>query len=63
VLFGLGAQLAAADALVFVYAWHVSWRVNTTVLQVWLGAAVVEVIGVVLVVTRYLFPRRDTAGG
>lgn len=29
------------------------------VIQVWLAATLLELVGVVLVVTRYLFPRRD----
>jgi hypothetical protein len=29
------------------------------VIEVWLAATLVELVGVVLVVTRYLFPRRD----
>lgn len=61
VLIGLGVQLAIADTLVFLYAGiGVHWNVHTSVLQVWLAATVVEVLGVVLVVTRNLFPRRDS---
>jgi hypothetical protein len=57
VLIVLGAQLAAADVLVYLYAWKgVDWNVRTSVLQAWLAATVIEVVGVVLVVTRSLFP-------
>lgn len=57
-------QLAAADVGFFLYAhWGVNWVIDTTIMHVWLGATVVEVIGIVLVVTRYLFPRRDQAAG
>jgi hypothetical protein len=53
-------QLAAADVGFFLYAqWGVDWEIDTSIMHVWLGATVVEVIGIVLVVTRYLFPRRD----
>jgi hypothetical protein len=53
-------QLAVADAVFITYAWAgQGWDVTAGVMQVWLGATVVQVIGVVLVVVRYLFPRRD----
>ncbi len=58
------AQLAVADLGFFLYAWlGVGWRIETSIMHVWLGATVVEVIAIVLVVTRYLFPRRDLAIG
>lgn len=53
-------QLLLADAGFFLYAWWgVRWKIVPSIMHVWLGATVVEVIGVVVVVTRYLFPRRD----
>lgn len=60
------AQLVVADAAFFLYAaLGVDWNVPPSVMHVWLAATVVEVIGVVYVVTRYLFPNRDAqaAGG
>lgn len=58
------AQLIAADTGFFLYAqWGKNWDVDSSIMHVWLGATVVEVIGIVLVVTRYLFPRRDEVGG
>ena len=60
-LIALGIQLLIADAVFVAYAWAgVDWAVASSVMDVWLGAVVVQVIGVILVVTRYLFPRRDT---
>lgn len=54
------AQLAAADAGFFLYAeLGRDWDIEASIMHVWLGATVVEVVGIVLVVTRYLFPRRD----
>lgn len=38
-------------------------RSGRAVVQVWLVATLVELIGVVLVITRYLFPRRDGSVG
>lgn len=56
----LAAQLALADAVFVVYAWAGErWALQPEVINVWLGATVVQLVGVVLVVTRYLFPRRD----
>ncbi len=53
-------QLVIADIGFFLYAtFGVNWKVDTSVIQAWLAATVFEVIGIALVVTRYLFPRRD----
>ncbi len=53
-------QLGVADLLFFLYAvFGLRWAIQTSVMQTWLAATVVEVIGIALVVTRYLFPRRD----
>jgi hypothetical protein len=62
-LWMLAGQIAAANTGFFLYAsLGVHWHVQATVMEVWLSAAVVEVIGVVLVITRSLFPRRDFPG-
>ena len=59
----LAAQLAIADAVFVAYAWAGKhWNLPPDVIQVWLAATLVEVVGVVTVVTRYLFPRRDRGG-
>jgi hypothetical protein len=56
----MGAQLVVANAVFIAYAWAgVHWNIEAAVINVWLAATLIEVIGVVLVVTRYLFPRRD----
>jgi hypothetical protein len=54
------AQLFVADAVFVAYAWAGrNWILEAGVIQVWLGATFVELVGIVLVITRYLFPRRD----
>lgn len=54
------AQLVVADAVFVAYSWEGKhWRLEASVIQVWLVATLVELIGVALVITRYLFPRRD----
>lgn len=56
----LGVQMALADTVFVAYAWAGEhWTLSPEVINVWLGATVVQLIGIVLVVTRYLFPRRD----
>jgi hypothetical protein len=53
------AQLGIADLGFFLYAWMgVAWNVTPRVIEFWLSATVIEIVGIVLVVTRYLFPRR-----
>jgi hypothetical protein len=53
-------QLFIADAVFVAYAWAgMHWRLEAGVVQVWLVATLVELIGVALVITQYLFPRRD----
>jgi hypothetical protein len=60
----VAAQLFVADVVFVVYAWAGEhWRLDAGVVQVWLVATLVELIGVALVITRYLFPRRDRALG
>lgn len=60
----VAAQLIVADAVFVTYAWagrH--WHLEASVIQIWLGATLIELIGVALVITRYLFPRRDRTPG
>jgi hypothetical protein len=53
-------QLMIANGVFVVYAWvGRDWDLSPAVINIWLGATLAEVVGIVLVVTRYLFPRRD----
>ena len=55
----LGLQIVVVDFILSMYAWKgVHFKVDPVVIDVWLGATVIEVIGVVLVITQHLFPRR-----
>lgn len=38
------------------------WQVPTAAIQAWLAATVVQVIGIVLVITRSLFPHVSETG-
>jgi hypothetical protein len=52
-------QLAAATAVFVAYSWRGQrWDVPPDVVKTWLTATVVQVFGVVAVVTRHLFPNR-----
>jgi hypothetical protein len=56
----LGAQFLVADAVFVAFAWvGQKWAVPTGVIEVWLAATVVQVVGVIAIVTRHLFPGRD----
>lgn len=61
---GLLAVLAVELVVVNVIFWFYAekgrnWNIPDGVIQIWLGATVVQIVGVVTVVTRYLFPNRD----
>jgi hypothetical protein len=60
ILWLLGAQFVIADAVFVTFAWAgKSWDLPPGVIEVWLAATVVQVVGVVAIVTRHLFPNRD----
>ncbi len=53
-------QLVAANTLMFLYAGlGRDWDVPPEVIITWLSASVVEVVGIALVVTRYLEAREE----
>src|ERR1700744_5125737 len=55
----LGVQLLVADAVFVVFAWAGwDWQLKSGVIEVWLAATVVQVVSVMAIVTRHLFPRR-----
>ncbi len=49
-------QVAVADGVFIKYAQANQWNLDVTAIHAWLAATVIEVISVVLVITRYLFP-------
>jgi hypothetical protein len=60
ILWLLGAQFLVADSVFVAVAWAGwSWALTPGVIEVWMAATVVRVVGVVAVVTRHLFPNRD----
>lgn len=53
----LVVQLVLANGMMFLYAGlGVDWAVPNTVMQAWLAATVVQVVGLVWVVVHHLFP-------
>jgi hypothetical protein len=60
IIWVLGVQLLIADAIFVTFAWAGrSWDLTPGVIEVWLVATVIQVVGVVAIVTRHLFPNRD----
>jgi hypothetical protein len=60
ILWLLGAQFVIADGVFVAFAWiGKGWDLSPGVVEVWLAATVVQVVGVVAIVTRHLFPNRD----
>lgn len=55
----MALQIIAADSVFIVYAVAERWHLEVAAIQAWLAATVIQVVSVVLVITRYLFP----AGG
>lgn len=62
--FALGAvtaELIVANTVFVVYAGvGEHWKLPTAAINVWLGATVVQVIGILYVIAHYLFPRSGT---
>lgn len=62
-LVGVGAlvvmimQILIADWVFIRHAEAVEWRLSATAITAWMGATVIEVIAVVLVIARSLFPQ------
>jgi hypothetical protein len=52
-------QIGLADAGFYLYAHNNHWQIHSAGIEVWLAATVVQVISVVVIITKYLFP----AGG
>ena len=56
----LGTQFLIADAVFVAFAWAGKrWDLPPGVIEVWLAATVIQVVGVIAIVTRHLFPNRD----
>lgn len=56
----IGAQLLIADLAFFRYGKANKWEIDTAVMITWLSATVIEVLGVVVIIARHLFPKSTT---
>lgn len=57
-------QLVVADTVFVFYAWlGRDWNLSAVVIDSWLAATFLEIVGIVYVVTNYLFPKRDGSSG
>jgi len=50
------AQLLIADTAFYVYGFANGWDIPTAAITTWLGATVIQIVGVVLVIAKNLFP-------
>jgi hypothetical protein len=61
-------QAVIADVAFYFYGFFAGWNIPVAAVQVWLAATVVQMIGVVFVIVRYLFstsnrePTRPNSG-
>lgn len=61
-VFAAGAQFVVADVAFYIYGAHADWRIPPEVMIGWLGATVAQIIGIVLVIAKYLFPEGGPKG-
>ena len=57
VLCGAGVQFVVADIVFVIYGNANCWHIPSVVMTAWLSATVVQIVGVVLIVMNYLFPK------
>jgi hypothetical protein len=57
-----GIELAFVNAIFVLYLINNHWHASSAVLNVWLGASAVQVFGIILAVTRHLFPPAPKQG-
>jgi hypothetical protein len=50
------AQLLIADTAFYLYGFENGWHIPTAAITTWLAATVIQIVGVVLVIAKNLFP-------
>ncbi len=60
-LMAMSTQVAIADTAFYIYGYENGWHIPANAIEVWLAATVIQVIGVVLVIARSLFPARRSS--
>jgi len=56
ILLMAAAELLFVNCIFLAYLIENNWVATSAVLNVWLGASAIQVFGIILVVTRHLFP-------
>ena len=60
-IIGVSAELLIANLVFVLYAWQgEQWKIPIGAIDVWLSATVIQVIGILYVITNYLFPKSGT---
>ncbi len=49
-------QVGIADAAFFFYGFANNWQIPTGAITGWLAATVIQVVSIVVIITKYLFP-------
>jgi hypothetical protein len=57
VLVVAGVQFVVADVVFAIYGSRNHWHIPSTVMTAWLSSTVVQIVGIVLIVMNYLFPK------
>ena len=55
-LFAMVVQVGIADLFFWRYLQAYDYKAPEQTMSVWIGAAVVQLIGLVIIITKYLFP-------
>jgi hypothetical protein len=50
------AQLVIADTAFYIYGFKNGWDIPTAAITTWLAATVIQIVGVVVVIAKNLFP-------
>jgi hypothetical protein len=59
----MAVQLVIADKAFFDYGHAYGWKIPVASIETWLAAIAIQVIGVVLEITKYLFPGEQASKG
>lgn len=57
---GAALQFASANVAFYLYAVALHWKLPPEVMIGWFGATVAQIVGIVLVIAKYLFPEKGT---
>jgi len=52
----MASQLFIADTAFYLYGFENGWHIPTAAITTWLAATVIQIVGVVLVIAKNLFP-------